>query len=533
VSVLRVYGLLLSLVLFAGCRFKEAAPECDTTAECEGDRQCYQGFCVVSDSTSTTAGRSTGKGGEGASGTVTSPSMTGGGRGGTSAPGAAGNGNGNGITPMTAGKAAPSAAGAGGNMSVMDAGTKPAADTGTPMMSTGECEANMSRDCVAPASSLATTGGCGPGKQFCDNGQWGACMPNAQAASETCNGADDDCNGKVDDIDIDCYPGGAVGCAQGLDGRYSCQGLCAVGKLACANGAPGDCTGAKTPQAEQCGADGSAAADENCDGITDENCQCTGTMPHVCYGGRALTRDVGTCHAGMQTCTNGVLGACQNEVRPALETCANQGADNDCNGTTDDIRELNATCTVATNQGPCKTGTLQCVAGNPSLQCVTPKPGTEVCNGMDDDCSGKVDDTFDLMNDRANCGACNHACATAESCCSGVCVNTNTDNNNCGACGKPKCETGLTCSAGMCGCGAIGRPCAAGELCCGTTCVNPKTDVGNCGKCGTACSGVSAACCTGTCTDLTPTNCGPTGGGSCTCAMPDAGTVPPLCTCMQ
>jgi hypothetical protein len=31
----------------------------------------------------------------------------------------------------------------------------------------------------------------------------------------------------------------------------------------------------------------------------------------------------------------------------------------------------------------------------------------EVCNGLDDDCDGEVDEDFDLMSDVMNCGACN------------------------------------------------------------------------------------------------------------------------------
>jgi hypothetical protein len=41
-------------------------------------------------------------------------------------------------------------------------------------------------------------------------------------------------------------------------------------------------------------------------------------------------------------------------------------------------------------------------------------------------------------------------CATATpTCCASVCTNTQTDNNNCGACGN-KCPTGKTCKAGVC-----------------------------------------------------------------------------------
>jgi hypothetical protein len=57
-------------------------------------------------------------------------------------------------------------------------------------------------------------------------------------------------------------------------------------------------------------------------------------------------------------------------------------------------------------------------------------------------------------NEAAEC--CSHQCCGSPQdpqlkCCSGECVNTDTDINNCGACGK-RCENGQVCRGGSCGC---------------------------------------------------------------------------------
>ncbi len=46
---------------------------------------------------------------------------------------------------------------------------------------------------------------------------------------------------------------------------------------------------------------------------------------------------------------------------------------------------------------------------------------TELCNAVDDDCDGRVDEDFDLQIDIQNCGACGNRCAANEHCEDGVC----------------------------------------------------------------------------------------------------------------
>jgi hypothetical protein len=50
------------------------------------------------------------------------------------------------------------------------------------------------------------------------------------------------------------------------------------------------------------------------------------------------------------------------------------------------------------------------------------KATPEVCNGRDDDCDSLMDEGFDLMTDRVNCGQCGIVCnAETQICKSGSC----------------------------------------------------------------------------------------------------------------
>ena len=107
---------------------------------------------------------------------------------------------------------------------------------------------------------------------------------------------------------------------------------CAVGVGACAR------TGTIVCNAAQTGTTCSVTAgtptteicnniDDDCDGMVDEG------VTQSCYAGPAGTSGVGICRPGTQTCAAGVFGACTGQVLPAAEVCDN--VDNDCNGTVD------------------------------------------------------------------------------------------------------------------------------------------------------------------------------------------------------
>jgi uncharacterized protein YjdB len=143
---------------------------------------------------------------------------------------------------------------------------------------------------------------------------------------------------------------------------------------------------------------------------------------------------------------------------------------------------------------------------------------------------------IDAQTDNANCGACGHACtgnltcssgvccAPGQAVCNGACVDLQSDPKNCGACGTACtsnacsnascCPLGYTACADGCvdlqndanNCGTCGNPCLNGQTCCGGSCTDTSTDPNNCGTCALACASGNA-CATGSCCGSCPTTC--------------------------
>ena len=157
-------------------------------------------------------------------------------------------------------------------------------------------------------------------------------------------------------------------------------------------------------------------------------------------------------------------------------------------------------------------------------QCCIPVPGgmcsTAVCNcNLGETCCG-ARGCIDTATDNENCGACGHACQNGgscvssmctatcaggpecgkgQSCCANGCSTVTSDPLNCGACGVV-CNPGQACVTGMCvdTCGDGGGSCQAGESCCPSGCANTQADPFNCGGCNIQC-GATASCVDGSC----------------------------------
>lgn len=118
-------------------------------------------------------------------------------------------------------------------------------------------------------------------------------------------------------------------------------------------------------------------------------------------------------------------------------------------------------------------------------------------------CGGSV--CVDLDTDLDDCGACGNACPSTAVCeagscsCSGAmslcgdtCVDTQSDPSHCGQC-DTRCAAGSACSQGQCDC--------LGTLeACGGACVDTGSDPAHCGACDKACD-PSQVCLDGSCSD--------------------------------
>ena len=239
----------------------------------------------------------------------------------------------------------------------------------------------LSRSCYDGPSGTENVGVCHGGTQTCSGGSWSTCSGEVLPKTETCDGLDDDCDGTVDGtagvpLKRSCYDGPA-----GTEN----VGICRAGTQTCSMGTWGTCVGEILPTSESC--DGQ---DDDCDGTVDGTAGVP--LSRSCYDGPAGTEGVGSCRSGAQTCTNGTWSVCAGEVVPTPEVC--NGLDDNCDGQVDDGFNVGAPCTVGV--GACQaSGQLVCdpATGGTKCDAVPGQPKPETCDGKDDDCDGTVDGT--------------------------------------------------------------------------------------------------------------------------------------------
>jgi hypothetical protein len=169
-----------------------------------------------------------------------------------------------------------------------------------------------------------------------------------------------------------------------------------------------DCTFTACPDGYVCGAsDGGVGVAGQCAPVGG-TCQCTRDTVGLSRGCSARN-DYGSC-AGAQVCTaNGPSwGPCSAPV-PGPEVC--NGVDDDCDGRIDDGLEPR-TCDRQSGPWSC-TGTETCT-GAGGWVCDAPVPEAEKCDYADNNCDGRIDEDFVDAAGRytavEHCGGCGNDC---------------------------------------------------------------------------------------------------------------------------
>jgi len=118
----------------------------------------------------------------------------------------------------------------------------------------------------------------------------------------------------------------------------------------------------------------------------------------VASGVTCSTGELGVCARGAMTCS-GETPVCERVTAPSAEIC--NGLDDDCNGLVDDlpVQSCYSGDPATRNVGTCREGVRSCVQlpdGSYGFSACQGEvlPVSELCNGLDDDCDGAADESL-------------------------------------------------------------------------------------------------------------------------------------------
>ena len=183
----------------------------------------------------------------------------------------------------------------------------------------------------------------------------------------------------------DCRPGARRSCGTSL-------GECSPGIQLCNSDGYWNLCDGEEPDPEECD-----NLDNDCDGQVDEDCgECRPGERRPCG------ISTGECSIGTQICnSDGYWGICDG-TSPEPEEC--DSLDNNCDGTIDE----GCDCTPGENRpcgddmGSCTRGTMVCNADGYWGFCDGTTPQPEICDGLDNNCDGYIDEG--LLNLCDECG---------------------------------------------------------------------------------------------------------------------------------
>ncbi len=360
-------------------------------------------------------------------------------------------------------------------------------------------------NCTLPDAGYA--GGCAgecPAGTFCDGNKClkTSCAPGS--TGEVCGFGVGVGSNAYQAITGRCCNGSCVDLAQDPLNCATCGASCASGL--CVQGGPFGIPGGGacyTPASSNCGF-GGCTGDTFCaggrcvqrsctSGFSGGTCQtsaseagmcCPQGFGSVCVNPKSDVQHCGgcgiACGAGA-TCNNGV---CSNIAAPCTAGHLGQFCNLDA-GTSHVCCPGGGCVSLQTDARNCGRCGVVCGSG---LTCVE-----GACVALT--CAGQTQPV-----------ACSDADAgVAGNCCSGACVNRSRDPLNCGQCGRA-CVTGESCTSGRCGLdqctpadqGAVCHRANGTGQCCSSACLDTRTDRNNCGGCGRVCPGTTS-CVSGNC----------------------------------
>ena len=310
----------------------------------------------------------------------------------------------------------------GGDCNDFDAGTSPNSteicdnlDNNCSGSTDEGCDADGDKYCTSAKTVIGTPTICNKGGGDCND----ADASIHPGGVELCDGIDNDCNSVVD-----------PGCDDDKDG-YCDVNFTTVGKpYTCPSGG-GDCSDGNAAihpgAAEVCD-----DVDQDCGGVTDEGCDDDGDQ--YCDAAYSVVGAPKKCPKGKGDCND--TSAVINPA--ASETC--DDIDNNCSGAADEGCDADgdgwcrSTATFVGTPKVCTKGKTDCNDSSASVY-----PGApEVCDNLDNSCSGKTDTGCDDDNDdycdanmtfvvSATCpkggGDCNDAVATTNPGAKDICGN--------------------------------------------------------------------------------------------------------------